>query len=1099
MNSFVDLSIIECNRANSEEAKTNNNENPALWHNKLGTGITINPGDTISVEQAFVNEVAAGDQIIEFLGDFLGTKTINYTSASYINASKNIPQGYEKIIYTNVDEKVDIYDNKASIVINYYKTMNGENYIQLPRQFTCQDSIYNSTNNLTFRLIWNAQEGSVNLGRGGIGGNTGGLPFHQVPYFKQDDDGYFYYCQDDYYLSTNDFQDPDQPNNISTETTWKLRNDGSKYTIFVRDENYFMPRSGYAISASQATSPAETLVLSNPVGTFKFGQIVSIDGVFLSNNIITDYNASTKTLTFKNLFTYYGGEVISYDNASSIIAPQDYWKEEPSDYYYVEYKEKIDLEVPVGRASPSNIAESITNQLRKTDEFKQINFNTNTLDPLFKPDKPISGYINSNTYKVFDAMSAGDMTDINYGEFNNQGGVNHPDSASGLPDQPVLDWINAHQFIGVKRPDLYTYGWPLNASLTKLGTYIKIRYDISLTDNPVDGIGKGPDFIPTNIYWTEENLKLLKGLFDIQANYPELFKADFNGYGNGEPSEGDFGLRGIINPDNVRLLHINPYLENTSGTTITLLGTDDISGSGAPFNSRTSNYISFPLFVYFDKNGSNTLTDGKDVNNLAYGFAYKEDEYISFYTGGNPGGFQPPVEYFERNASAGAINKPPGAGNTIQAGTALGWDRHWTAYGNCVIGFIDGHMNFPYESSASFSLTRQVVEWENLWAKQVNAVINDTDGKQLSPQDFVAQIKKIYMGANEPLLNFDDVSGRFSLSQLHTPEYIGNDIRAGGAPSDSTDPEIPINPDADKKVYKINKRITNTNWTTAMLPYNSNYVVSASTTGANETKYDLPLMNPNFTAYSIMDAKSGITIKDFGVSDEFWLNSLWGILGFTYNQFNSPITGSNTYNVRITENNKNNLNFATTNADITSGQSIQYNVNGWGVPIFNQQLPVMDMWFGRLYNSSNTNQSQGTRNDFAIENYPPITEEQVSIQLTAINQPKKMIKPYFCIRSDIIDGAHYIGGRDSGQLLPVVSVINKINGYGDFYFANENQLVFTATQRKTITDITTSIHYPDQSFAEVNTDSAVIYKISRNQIAQSDILSELQGKIKSKI
>ena len=53
MESFVNISVLECNRSNSEEAKTGNNENTALWHNKLGSGITINPGDKIQVEQAF--------------------------------------------------------------------------------------------------------------------------------------------------------------------------------------------------------------------------------------------------------------------------------------------------------------------------------------------------------------------------------------------------------------------------------------------------------------------------------------------------------------------------------------------------------------------------------------------------------------------------------------------------------------------------------------------------------------------------------------------------------------------------------------------------------------------------------------------------------------------------------------------------------------------------------------------------------------------------------------------------------------------------------------------------------------------------------------
>ena len=68
-NSLTNLSILECNRLSSEEAKTNNNENPALFTNKLGTGVMVNVGDTIEVSSAFISEQGAGDtETIEFKG-----------------------------------------------------------------------------------------------------------------------------------------------------------------------------------------------------------------------------------------------------------------------------------------------------------------------------------------------------------------------------------------------------------------------------------------------------------------------------------------------------------------------------------------------------------------------------------------------------------------------------------------------------------------------------------------------------------------------------------------------------------------------------------------------------------------------------------------------------------------------------------------------------------------------------------------------------------------------------------------------------------------------------------------------------------------------
>ena len=47
---YQHMSILECSHASSEEGKSGNNENLAMYHNKLGTGVKLNVGDTISVD-----------------------------------------------------------------------------------------------------------------------------------------------------------------------------------------------------------------------------------------------------------------------------------------------------------------------------------------------------------------------------------------------------------------------------------------------------------------------------------------------------------------------------------------------------------------------------------------------------------------------------------------------------------------------------------------------------------------------------------------------------------------------------------------------------------------------------------------------------------------------------------------------------------------------------------------------------------------------------------------------------------------------------------------------------------------------------------------
>ena len=65
VNQYVDLQIIDCNRQHSVQAKSGNDNNPALFTNELGQGITLDVGDRVAVQGAYISEIGAGANTIE--------------------------------------------------------------------------------------------------------------------------------------------------------------------------------------------------------------------------------------------------------------------------------------------------------------------------------------------------------------------------------------------------------------------------------------------------------------------------------------------------------------------------------------------------------------------------------------------------------------------------------------------------------------------------------------------------------------------------------------------------------------------------------------------------------------------------------------------------------------------------------------------------------------------------------------------------------------------------------------------------------------------------------------------------------------------------
>ena len=68
---FTDIKVLECNKQQSINAKDIHGSN-GIYTNKLGENITLQEGDVVNVEYAFINEVGCGGDTIEIEGKELG-------------------------------------------------------------------------------------------------------------------------------------------------------------------------------------------------------------------------------------------------------------------------------------------------------------------------------------------------------------------------------------------------------------------------------------------------------------------------------------------------------------------------------------------------------------------------------------------------------------------------------------------------------------------------------------------------------------------------------------------------------------------------------------------------------------------------------------------------------------------------------------------------------------------------------------------------------------------------------------------------------------------------------------------------------------------
>ena len=724
----------------------------------------------------------------------------------------------------------------------------------------------------------------------------------------------------------------------------------------------------------------------------------------------------------------------------------------PAQLDYIEYIEKLDIDIETGFKSPESIASLITNKLRKQSqpEIQKIESEAtyNSINILQYRSSTVE--INSPTYHTFYAGSVTSLNETYYNEWE----------SSTEDDDRSLMYLAGHQYIGVKRPELFIKGREylsyykdiLNSRVTDYAP------NISYACLPMNNIMNASMFdmgaLPSNdpsstdynnhtivleeLWSNKEYMIKLKAVFDEQGKHPELFENKYNQY------------RGFTTENNSRFLHMN-LLNDTKRKAVdnTLekqLGTDYLKD----YESGILHLNSVPVFVDFNPTYQDIETEGDSwESGYSYGVFKKYIETnglerIAFTTS--------KLGFFDDstlNASFTSIPNPyfllndgTTNGSNIKKNTQIGVDAHFMAYGNVCYGLLSGwNRNPPDTNSFNYQLP--------------------TAYSTAEIETYLFQ-QKLYMGANEPLLEYNTTSNKFEFSQLHTSERVQNRFNSGSTGIAEFDT-------AGDRVYKINKRIYNNNYTPDMIPYNSNRS-DALTIGGSP--YDIDFLNPTFQPWTIFDQLSGIIIRDFGYSESQWRNGLWGILGFDYEQFNASSNRLNDQTTRVGNDNKELLPYAMTNADVDQLATMDFATNIWGAGIYNLQLPS-------TMSFNVTSIVDYFRKGMKYEQYVAITKPAHSIKLSAPRLPRKLISPYFCIRSDILDDSQYIGGEDSGQLYPVIATIPKSNDYGDYFVSLDSPLDFIFTRPKVISSITTSIHNPDQTLASVDPYSSVIYKITK--------------------
>ncbi len=1072
MGEYVDTKLINCNRLASIESRSGNDSNPAVFTNPLEQTIRLDVGDKVSLERAFVNELGAGNpQTIEFKGEAKGSNPVStyskITPKNYYRKMSNAydPRyrlGYYRTITTQEisDEEVELRDNLAPLVIGYYITSNEyPNYIQQPRRFI---------SNYTTR-------GSTGRDDPDQYTNQDGFSEGSVRYAVNEECVLF----------------ADWTRRISSDSAgymYKQKVDNTRYTLYIKDK--------------------------------------------ISYSILDDLPEGTERIDVEQFPKKYHNGIIQ-------------------EATYIRYRERLDIDVNKGFNTPSAVASQITQQLTETknediftnyDQENNVRTITKTIET--NTYKPINAQNVYNVNKV-------SLSSYAYINIPTSAAAIKSDSAEAVD---AVDYIATFGYIGVKRPEIFDQGRRMASLLSTQQPTLRTNTgaDRLLPSSGEEGfktVGDRPipnaqttnqdTSITFNVLYTEENLKIILDFFDSQVLYPELWDKlnETEIY-----SSAKLGTNTLPTIKDSRFMHMN-LLTTDTGEAVhnETFGEDMFVDKSAPNN--TSAHITNPVFFNYDDKLRDifippTVHNGTIADGLSMGFALPtrtfnysdtgdrlDDIFLITVVTNGVGGVA--RSFFTENTSPVDPDF-----RSIEEGRRIGYDHHASAYSTAIITPHSGYTNCDIGVSSTFQ-SADGTNIANTYAfpstnNFIRATTDLSKVTDLSPYQTMT-----YIGANNPEIKYNTETNRFELARFHTSNNIGNKRNANNGaafvnsktrtpPQSTAERNISapnINAEASSTVYKINPRPCEFGYSPTFKPYareNQAYRTNVypetpkntfekfTSEGPNTQKYNG--YNQSIEAYTVFDSHGGIYIDNWGFDSDNWTDSLWDILGFDYNSVNATPSSKNVLTKRVDNENSNLLYRPTTNAEVVTTDTKNYITNEYGAVMYYTSLPYPNcvvsyraiggasagnnfLW-ATIGDATDTDRRNPVKQS-PLELWSEVDVLTTSTTITATNIQKAVLRPYYTIRSDILEGSSAIGGNPTGANLPIISIVDKYSGASDYFLGNPSDLQFTITKPTMIADITTSIHDSDGRYANVNLTSAVIYKITKLKKTPTDIIDDI--------
>ena len=1026
---YTDITILEANRLSSEEGKSQNDSNNALYTNKVNNGLKLKVGDKVSLHSAFISEIGAEGGEIEIKGreSQNGSKTLVYNETTHTKldgtmeiTSATTESGslsFSNYYWVNKREEKTYHattrDDTIDLVMNPYKNANGEHYISLPWNFRTPmggqaqikfdswDRDYSILKSFPSNALPATWEPHLSAGSAIYwGGNVVHIP-----------SPYSYSLLDKRQYTVSVSQNASQVS---------ILNDNSRYSIY--------QRRGTAYGLTGAANIADW---TSAIGQIEWGKDVEGNPIAMTNAsyLLGDYQ----------------------DKPAPAVKLQCDLALHP----YVRVKNKVQANAKQGFNSPEDVASSLTEDVQRVSRIETIKHLSSAGGEL------ILTMIGENEVnKVYGCANPVTYSHIGASNAHRYDGSS---ASTALGDTETFAYMTQYQTIGVKRPDLYDLG---RLAFSSAGALTENALHVGL--KPLDPI----QTLETSVPWTADNIELINNLFVAQKLYPEIFQQE-NLYETNWLN---------ASAENQRFLHMNMSASNSG-----FLGYD-LTESGHQYYKDTfgviikerqdQTYCSSPIFIninpsteFSDINSS--LAQGQDFERSVYGWAIKKNDKIAF-------------QIENLSLAFGSVLA------VIPAGYRVGWDYHFTAFGCPTMLLYNGFLN---ASGDAFN--------------EISATVQSQSRQAGTMLDLSVYIDRIYLGSPDTSVSYNPNENRFQIQELHRSEVIGNLYNAGFDASlpynvvstslvaGYTAPlvSVPDNSQSATKVYKLNKQLLANNFSPTMAPYNNTVNLplysgpqSAAKSASLTHTQPMSFLNPNIQPQTLYDSQCGNYILDWGVEEKYWRESLWNILGFRYSQ----IIGTDTENKRLNNSNDfSNMKTPTTNADITNSDFVSLTRNVYDAPNYNLTPPSANL---PAFQSSAA-ATAAKKETF----YPEVSVTQTTGQvLRAEKLPTRTLRPYFTIRSDIVGDVNYFGSGDSGIPLPVVAVVDKVSNSGDYFFTDDQSLQFTITKPTTLTSITTSIHDPDGSYSSVDPNSAVLYKVQRNIVADMNPVQTILSNIKSK-